>query len=152
MLNLFIAFGRWQKKLDDCSDKFETIWLRYEIGRCHLELQRSEEALAHGDHALNLAVEVGDEPWQLNLNVLVGQANLHLRRRTEAQAAFLRAHELAKNLKATDAEKAILEVMDEFQSTENEFDTDSFSYSDARTETSPVKRKPLLSGHGFARR
>ncbi|KAF5401601.1 Tetratricopeptide repeat protein 25 [Paragonimus heterotremus] len=134
------AIDVWQRKLDDCSDKFELIWLRYEIGRCHLELQRSEEALAHGDQALNLAVEVGDEPWQLNLNVLIGQANLHLRRRTEAQAAFLRAHELAKNLKATDAEKAILEVMDEFQSTECEFDTDSFSYSEVRTETSPVKR------------
>ncbi|KAF6778726.1 hypothetical protein AHF37_01392 [Paragonimus kellicotti] len=43
------------------------------------------------------------------------------------------------NLKAADAEKAILEVMDEFQSTECEFDTESFSYSEARTEMSPVK-------------
>ncbi|TGZ66978.1 hypothetical protein CRM22_005049 [Opisthorchis felineus] len=137
------AIDVWSKKLGDCSDKFEQIWLHYEIGRCNLELQQSAEALEHGDHALELAKEVGDESWQLNLNVLIGQANLHMQRHAEAQAAFTRAYDLAKTLKASDAEKAIFEVMEEFQCTECELDfetlneTENSSESPTRTAAAP---------------
>ncbi|GAA32998.2 tetratricopeptide repeat protein 25 [Clonorchis sinensis] len=133
------AINVWSRKLADCSDKFEQIWLRYEIGRCNLELQQLAEALEHGDHALELAKEVGDESWQLNLNVLIGQANLHMQKNAEAQAAFTRAYDLAKTLKASDAEKAILEVMEEFQSTECELDLDTLNETENSSE-SPIRR------------
>ncbi|KAG5448418.1 Tetratricopeptide repeat protein 25 [Clonorchis sinensis] len=133
------AINVWSRKLADCSDKFEQIWLRYEIGRCNLELQQLAEALEHGDHALELAKEVGDESWQLNLNVLIGQANLHMQKNAEAQAAFTRAYDLAKTLKASDAEKAILEVMEEFQSTECELDLDTLNETENSSE-SPIRK------------
>ncbi|CAL8071846.1 unnamed protein product [Calicophoron daubneyi] len=137
------AINIWQQKLENCGDDYELTWLHYEIGRCFLELEDPNAALEHGDEALRLAKQIGDEAWQLNIHVLIGQANLHLKKRAEAHTSFLIAHSLAKMLKAGDAEKAILEVMDEFQSTECELDSESITISDLKSEESPLKAQSV---------
>lgn len=39
---------------------------------------------------------MNDKLWQLNINVLIGQSNLQLKKRLDAQTAFTTAYELAK--------------------------------------------------------
>lgn len=91
-----VAKRSWSKKLDKTSDEYELIWLSYEIGRCHLELGQSSEALKHGRRALELSEKLDDQAWQLNINVLLGQAYLLLQRKAEAVEAFRVAQQLAK--------------------------------------------------------
>ncbi|CAH8467734.1 unnamed protein product [Schistosoma rodhaini] len=112
----------WEEKLENCTDELDTIWLCYELGRCYLELQKPNKSFEYGEKGLDLACSMNDKLWQLNINVLIGQSNLQLKKRLDAQTAFTTAYELAKELKAHDAEKAMLEVIDELQSTDREMD------------------------------
>ncbi|CAH8456665.1 unnamed protein product [Heterobilharzia americana] len=136
------AIKIWEEKLEKCTDELDRVWLCYELGRCYLELQNPQKSSEYGMKAMGIASAMNDKPWQLNINVLIGQSNLQLKKRSEAQNAFTKAYELAKELKADDAEKAILEVIDELQSTEREMDTDAFSDTEEniRSEDSPVSR------------
>ncbi|TPP67010.1 hypothetical protein FGIG_06166 [Fasciola gigantica] len=133
------AINIWKKKLGDTNNNdYELIWLNYEIGRCHLEMEQSHEALKYGLKALDLSTQIGDEAWQLNINVLIGQANLQLENRSEALEAFRSAHELAQTLSAEDAERAIMQVIDEFEETEFGADTDSLTQDEMLFRRSPA--------------
>ncbi|THD24443.1 Tetratricopeptide repeat protein 25 [Fasciola hepatica] len=132
------AIDIWKKKLGDTKNDYELIWLNYEIGRCHLEMEQSHEALKYGLKALDLSTQIGDDAWQLNINVLIGQANLQLENRSEALEAFRSAHELAKTLSAEEAERAIMQVIDEFEETEFGVDTDSLTQDELLFRRSPA--------------
>ncbi|KAH8853936.1 Tetratricopeptide repeat protein 25 [Schistosoma japonicum] len=145
------AIKIWEEKLEKCTDELDTIWLCYELGRCYLELQNPVKSYEYGVKALDAASAMNDKFWQLNINVLIGQSHLQLKKRNEAQMAFTKAYELAKELKAHDAEKAILEVIDELQSTDREMDTDAFTDTEdnVQSEDSHVSRnKSQTPDHG----
>ncbi|KAA0185362.1 hypothetical protein FBUS_08419, partial [Fasciolopsis buskii] len=135
------AIDIWSKKLDKTSDEYELIWLSYEIGRCHLELGQSSEALKHGRRALELSEKLDDQAWQLNINVLLGQAYLLLQRKAEAVEAFRVAQQLAKTLDARDAEQAIAQVMDEFDKTDVGLDSDTLANEELSMDRLPVMRE-----------
>ncbi|VDP73758.1 unnamed protein product [Echinostoma caproni] len=135
------AIDVWEKKLDDTDDQYELIWLHYEIGRCHLELEHSDRALDHGLSALHLAKQMSDEAWQLNITVLIGQSNLQMQKRSDALEAFRSAQELAKSLNAGDAERAIAQVMDEFEGTDFEVETDTLTQDDSVFDKTPTIRE-----------
>ena len=52
----------------------ESTWLFHELGRCHLELGRPQEAREFGEKSLGAAGEAVDQMWQLNASVLMAQA------------------------------------------------------------------------------
>ena len=52
----------------------ETTWLCHEIGRCHLELDRSDKAKDYGERSLAAAELADDKMWQLHASVLIAQA------------------------------------------------------------------------------
>lgn len=54
-----------------------------------------DKALEHGLAALSIAEAQGDEKWQLNINVLLGQAHMQLNNKLEAEKAFTTAYDLA---------------------------------------------------------
>lgn len=137
------AIDIWSKKLEKTSDAYELIWLNYEIGRCHLELGQSTEALTYGRRALELSDQLDDQAWQLNINVLLGQANLLLEKKADAVEAFRVAQELAKTLEAHDAERAIAQVMDEFDKTDVGLDSDTLANEELSMDRPPVMPFPL---------
>nr|CAH8830964.1 unnamed protein product [Trichobilharzia regenti] len=140
----------WEEKLEKCTDDLDKVWLCYELGRCYLELQKPQKSFEYGEKAMHIANAMEDKPWQLNINVLIGQSNLQLKKRNEAQDAFNKAYDLAKELKARDAEKAILEVIDELQSTGREIDTDAFTDTEENVgseELTTPRSKPPSTDH-----
>ncbi|VDP63691.1 unnamed protein product [Schistosoma mattheei] len=90
------AIKIWEEKLEKCTDELDVIWLCYELGRCYLELQKPNKSFEYGEKGLDIACSMNDKLWQLNINVLIGQSNLQLKKRLDAQTAFTTAYELAK--------------------------------------------------------
>ena len=64
----------WRKKLPLVSTAEENAWLQHELGRCHLELGNLSEAVEMGMKSRTSAEEAGDQMWQLNASMLIGQA------------------------------------------------------------------------------
>ncbi len=52
----------------------EKTWLCHELGRCHLEKGRFEQAKSYGEQSLEAADSADDPVWQLNASVLIAQA------------------------------------------------------------------------------
>ena len=52
----------------------ESTWLYHEIGRCHLEMGKHEQAKEFGEKSLKAAEEADDDVWQLNASVLIAQS------------------------------------------------------------------------------
>ena len=58
-----------------CTSDLELTWLYHEIGRCHLELGRIDQALMLGEMSLAAAEEIDDIVWKLQASVLTAQAH-----------------------------------------------------------------------------
>ncbi|CAH8452851.1 unnamed protein product [Schistosoma turkestanicum] len=140
----------WEEKLKKSTDELDTIWLYYELGRSYLELHQPNKSFDYGEKALRLACTMKDKLWQMNIHILIGQSNFLLKKRVEAQASFNTAYELAKELEAHDAEKAILGVINELESTYREMDTYTQAEKDSnRPEDaliSPGRKKAHSTG------
>jgi hypothetical protein len=53
----------------------DKIWISHDLGKCHLQLQRYDEALEQGMKAVQLADASGDTQWKFNTRILVAQAS-----------------------------------------------------------------------------
>ncbi len=69
----------------------ESAWLQHEIGRCHLELGHTSDALRNGENALLAARNAEDATWQIHAAALVAQAHAALGNYEEAVSKFTEA-------------------------------------------------------------
>lgn len=101
------AIDVWEEKIPMAKSSLEKTWLFHEIGRCYLELARSEEARDYGEKSMAAAEEAEDVEWQLNASVLVAQAEVQLKDFKSAVTNFEKSFERAKLLHNEAAEHAI---------------------------------------------
>ena len=72
--NSCTTISRWEDKLPLSKSALESTWLYHEIGRCHLEMGKYDQAQEYGEKSLKAAQEADDGVWQLNASVLVAQS------------------------------------------------------------------------------
>ena len=109
------AIEAWNIKLPIAETSLEKAWLHHELGRCHFELGRTEQAIKHGQDSYKNAEEVGDSTWQINAKVLLAEALQKSDQTEQAKAAFNEALELSKFHNDQPAEKAIEKALKELQ-------------------------------------
>ncbi|NWR63368.1 TTC25 protein, partial [Bucorvus abyssinicus] len=102
------AVDTWEEKIPMVKSSLEKTWLFHEIGRCYLELNKTEAAQSYGQKSLQSADEEGDVEWQLYATVLVAEAQVKLKDYWSAIKNFEKALEKAKLIRSKAAQKAIL--------------------------------------------
>jgi len=109
------AIEAWNIKLPIADTALEKAWLHHELGRCHFELGRTEQAIKHGGDSFRNAEEAGDSTWQINAKVLLAEALQKSDQNAEAKTAFNEALELSKFHNDQAAERAIEKALQELQ-------------------------------------
>jgi len=110
------AIEVWDEKLPMSQSPLETTWLCHEIGRCHLEMARSQQAFEYGEKSLTAAKEADDQLWQLNASVLIAQSQVKLGDLQAALDSFEASSEMAKSQGDRAAENAIIKAIADVKS------------------------------------
>ncbi|KAJ3195163.1 Tetratricopeptide repeat protein 25 [Irineochytrium annulatum] len=82
-------------------------WLLHDIGRCHLEMGRDQDARVRGEECKGIADVLGDARWGLNARVLIAQAETRTGNYTRAMTEYMSALSQAKALNDSHAVDAI---------------------------------------------
>ncbi|XP_055995865.1 uncharacterized protein LOC125647895 isoform X2 [Ostrea edulis] len=115
---VFMMKGKHSKALDMftrkaplCNTPRETASLFHEIGNCFLMLNNFHSARESGSKSLKAAEEAGNVQQQLQACVLVGLAEVNMKKYEKAHGSFERAYDHAKSLGDERAELAMKKAL-----------------------------------------
>lgn len=109
------AIDMWTKAREVTTTHLELAWLNHDIGRCHFELERYEQAIACGTDAIECANNARDDRYVLDASILLGRSHSMLLNHDKAIIFLERALALANRIapnEAPEVEQWITEAKD----------------------------------------